>query len=218
MKNRPKPYRVITDSEVERYAEEHSTAESEVTAKLIQRSDEELAYIDMLSGTLVGNLLQFLVQISGAKNCLEIGTFTGYSAIKMAEVLPVDGRIDTIEMNIRYQDIAQKNFRLSGYEKKIHLIKANAREEITKLNTPYDLIYLDADKLYYQHYYDHCIPMLKSGGILVADNVLWSAQVLAPKDSKSKALDAFNKQLKEDNRVNQLLLPLRDGCTIVRKK
>lgn len=218
MKNRPKPYRVITDSEVERYAEEHSTAESEVTAKLIQRSDEELAYIDMLSGTLVGNLLQFLVQISGAKNCLEIGTFTGYSAIKMAEVLPVDGRIDTIEMNIRYQDIAQKNFRLSGYEKKIHLIKANAREEITKLNTPYDLIYLDADKLYYQHYYDHCIPLLKSGGILVADNVLWSAQVLAPKDSKSKALDAFNKQLKEDNRVNQLLLPLRDGCTIVRKK
>ena len=218
MKNRPKPYRVITDSEVERYAEEHSTAESEVTAKLIQRSDEELAYIDMLSGTLVGNLLQFLVQISGAKNCLEIGTFTGYSAIKMAEVLPVDGRIDTIEMNIRYQDIAQKNFRLSGYEKKIHLIKANARVEITKLNTPYDLIYLDADKLYYQHYYDHCIPLLKSGGILVADNVLWSAQVLAPKDSKSKALDAFNKQLKEDNRVNQLLLPLRDGCTIVRKK
>ena len=171
MKNRPKPYRVITDSEVERYAEEHSTAESEVTAKLIQRSDEELAYIDMLSGTLVGNLLQFLVQISRAKNCLEIGTFTGYSAIKMAEVLPVDGRIDTIEMNIRYQDIAQKNFRLSGYEKKIHLIKANAREEITKLNTPYDLIYLDADKLYYQHYYDHCIPLLKSGGILVYQKI-----------------------------------------------
>jgi caffeoyl-CoA O-methyltransferase len=218
VKNRPKPYRVITDSDVERYAEEHSTPESEITTKLIQNSDEELAYIDMLSGPLVGNLLQFLVQISGAKNCLEIGTFTGYSAIKMAEVLPVDGRIDTIEMNTRYQDIAQKNFLMSGYEKKIHLIKANAREEITKLNTLYDLIYLDADKLYYQHYYEYCIPILKCGGILVADNVLWNAQVLAPKDFKSKALDAFNKQLKEDNRVNQLLLPLRDGCTIVRKK
>ena len=98
------------------------------------------------------------------------------------------------------------------------LIKANAREEITKLNKIYDLIYLDADKLYYQHYYDHCINILKSGGILIADNVLWNAQVLASEDPKSQALDAFNKQLKIDNRVTQVLLPLRDGCTIVRKK
>ncbi len=218
MKNRPKPYRVITDSEVEKYAEEHSTAESEVVTKLIQGSDEELDYIDMLSGPLVGNLLQILVQLSGAKNCLEIGTFTGYSAIKMAEVIPEGGRIDTIEMNIRYQKIAQENFQKFGFDDRIQLIKANAREEITKLNKIYDLIYLDADKLYYQHYYDHCIPILKSGGILIADNVLWSAQVLAPEDPKSQALDAFNKQLKIDNRVSQVLLPLRDGCTIVRKK
>ena len=110
MKNRPKPYRVITDNEVGKYAEGHSTAESEVVTKLIQGSDEELDLIDMLSGPLVGNLLQILVQLSGAKNCLKIGTFTGYSAIKMAEFIAAGGRIDTIEMNIRYQKIAQENF------------------------------------------------------------------------------------------------------------
>ena len=86
------------------------------------------------------------------------------------------------------------------------------------MNKIYDLIYLNADKLYYQHYYDHCIPILKSEGILIADNVLWGAQVLTPEDPKSQALDAFNKQLKIDNRVSQVLFPLRYGCNIVRKK
>ncbi|MBK98156.1 MAG: hypothetical protein CL672_05115 [Balneola sp.] len=218
MKNRPKQYRVISDSEVEKYAEDHSTAESEVVTNLIQSSDEELAHVDMLSRPLVGHLLQILVQTTGAKNCLEIGTFTGYSAIKMAEVIPEYGQIDTIEMNIRYQKIAQNNFYKFGFDDRIQLIKGNAREEITKLNKVYDFIYLDADKLYYQHYYKYCIPILKSGGILLVDNVLWGAQVLAPKDPKSSTLDAFNKHIKGDNRVNQLLLPIRDGCTIVRKK
>ena len=148
---------------------------------------------------------------------LRIGTFTGYNAIKMAEIIAAGGQIDTIEMNIQYQKIAQENFQKYGFDDRIQLIKANAREEITKLNKIYDLIYLHADKLYDQYYYDNCIPILKSGGILLADNVLWVAQVLTSEDPKSQALNAFNKQLKIDNCVSQVLLPLRDGCTIVRK-
>ena len=149
---------------------------------------------------------------------MEIGTFTGYCTIKMAEVIPEYGQIDTIEMNIWYQKIAQNNFCKFGFDDRNQLIKGNAREEITKLNKVYDFIYLDADKLYYKHQYKNCIPILKSGGILLVDNVLWGAHVLAPKDTKSSALDAFNKHIKDDNSVNQLLLPIQDGCTIVRKK
>ena len=120
----------------------------------------------------MGHLLQILVQTTVAKYCLEIGIFTGYSAIKMAEVISEYGQIDTIEMNIWYQKIAQNNFCKFGFNDRNQLIKGNAREEITKLNKIYDFIYLDADKLYYKYYYKNCISILKSGGILLVDNVL----------------------------------------------
>ena len=218
MKNRPIPYRSISDVEVERYAEEHSYPESETIQKLIRQSDNELDYIDMLSGPLVGNLLQLLIQISGSREILEIGTFTGYTAIKMAEVLPEGGCIETVEMNLRYQKIAESHFSQFGFDDKITLIKANAREYVTKLHKVYDFIYLDADKLYYEHYYQHTLTHLKKGGIMVVDNVLWNANVLNPSDSKSMYLDRFNKILAEDERVDQILLPVRDGCTVLRKR
>jgi len=218
VKNRPIPYRSITDAEVERYAEDHSSPESVDILNLIQQSDAELDYIDMLSGPLVGNLLQLLVQLTGAKRILEIGTFTGYTAIKMAEILPEGGSIETIEMNLRYQKIAEKHIEQFGCTDKIVLIKANAREYVTQLDKVYDLIYLDADKLYYEHYYQHTITHLKIGGIMVVDNVLWNANVLNPSDSKSMSLDRFNKLLARDERVDQLLLPVRDGFTVLRKR
>lgn len=218
VKNRPIPYRSITDAEVERYAEDHSGPESVDILNLIQQSDAELDYIDMLSGPLVGNLLQLLVQLTGAKRILEIGTFTGYTAIKMAEILPEGGSIETIEMNLRYQKIAEKHIEQFGCTDKIVLIKANAREYVTQLDKVYDLIYLDADKLYYHHYYTHGLPHLKSGGLMVVDNVLWNANVLKPNDAKSEALDQFNKFITKDDRVDQVLLPIRDGCTVIRKR
>ncbi|NBW69882.1 MAG: O-methyltransferase [Bacteroidetes bacterium] len=218
MKNRPIPYRSISDAEVERYAEVHSYPESDTIQELIRQSDDELEYIDMLSGPLVGNLLQVLIQISGAREILEIGTFTGYTAIKMAEALPEGGCIETVEMNLRYQKIAESHFKQFGFDSRIKLIKANAREYVINLQKMYDFIYLDADKLYYEHYYQHTLTHLKKGGIMVVDNVLWNANVLNPSDSKSMSLDRFNKLLVEDDRVDQLLLPIRDGCTVLRKR
>ena len=114
--------------------------------------------------------------------------------------------------------IALNNFYKFGFDDRIQLIKGNVIKEITKLNKLDDFTYVDADNLYYQYHYKYCILILKSGRILLVDNVLWCAQILAPKDPKSSVLDSFNKHVKDDNIVNQLLLPIRDGCTIVRKK
>lgn len=116
-------------------------------------------------------------------------------------------------MNIRYQKIALNNFCKFGFDDRIQLIKGNVRKEISKYNKVDDLMYVDAENLYYQY----CILILKSGGILLVNNVLWCAQVLAPQDPKSSVLDSFNKHVKDGNIVNQLLLPIREGCTIVKK-
>jgi len=155
--------------------------------------------------------------ISGAKRVLEVGTFTGYSALTMAEALPDDGEVVTMEMNIRYQDLALEHF--SRYESgnKIHLIKGDALELISSVKGEFDLIFIDADKLSYAFYYDKAIQKLNSGGIIVVDNVLWDGTVLSPEDAKAKALNRFNRIVAQDDRVEQILLPLRDGVTLVRK-
>lgn len=194
-----------------------TSEESEDIVRLIQQSDDELEFIDMISGKLVGQFLKMLVQISGAKRVLEIGTFTGYSALMMAEALPEKGEIITIEMNERYQEIAETHFNQFDTENKIQLLKGDAHELILDVEGPFDLVFLDADKISYPFYYEHIIEKLKSGGILVADNVLWSGKVINPDDPKSEALDEFNNQVKHDKRVEQVLLPVRDGVTVIRK-
>lgn len=216
-KHRGKPLVPITSQQIEQYAEMHTTPESEEIQKLIKSSDEELEYIDMLSGRVVGQLLKTLVAVSGAKRILEIGTFTGYSAIMMAEALPEDGKVTTLEMNLRYQDLAQKHFNTSEVGEKINLVKGNAQQTIDLLQGTFDLVYLDGDKLRYGFYFDKCLPRLRQGGLLVADNVLWDATVLDPEDNKAKALAAFNQKVAEDPRVEQVLLPVRDGLSVIRK-
>lgn len=208
----------ITDADVEQYALEMTTEESEAIQRLVSSSDSELEYIDMLSGNLVGQLLKMLIKISGAKRVLEIGTFTGYSALSMAEALPKGGEIITIEMNMRYQDLAEQHFREHDKAQKIRLIRGNAQEEVEVLQGPFDLIFIDADKLSYQLYFEKTLPKLKPGGIMVVDNVLWGGTVLDPKDEKSIALDTFNRAIAKDDRVEQVVLPVRDGVTIIRKK
>ena len=217
-KHRDKPIVQITDSSIEQYAREMTTPESEDVQALVESSDAELEYIDMLSGNLVGQLLKMLVKISGAKRILEIGTFTGYSAITMAEALPEDGEIITMEMNLRYQELASKHFEKFDHQKKIKLMKGNAQEMISELHGEFDLIFLDADKLSYEAYFNQTLPFLKSGGIMVVDNVLWDGTVIEPQDHKSEALDAFNQKVSKDERVEQVLLPVRDGVTIIRMK
>lgn len=208
----------ITDTKIEEYAGEMTTKESESIRSLVASSGKELEFVDMLSGNLVGQLLKMLVSISGAKRILEIGTFTGYSALTMAEALPKDGSVVTIEMNIRYQDLAERHFKEHDKAQKIRLVKGNAREEIEGIKGEFDLIFIDADKLSYQQYFESTLPKLRSGGIMVVDNVLWNGTVLDPQDEKSAALDAFNKKIADDERVEQVMLPVRDGITIILKK
>lgn len=207
----------ITHPAIEQYAHNMTSDESDAVTTLIQQSDEELEFIDMLSGKLVGQLLKLLIQISGAKKVLEIGTFTGYSALMMAEALPAGGEILTMEMNERYQEMAESHFKQFDTGKKIKLLKGDAHELILDLSGAFDLVFLDADKISYPFYYEHIMERLNPGGLLVADNVLWSGKVMNPDDPKSKAMDAFNKQVKQDERVEQVLLPVRDGISVIRK-
>tara|TARA_R110002124_G_scaffold48026_3_gene142166 strand:- start:1005 stop:1664 length:660 start_codon:yes stop_codon:yes gene_type:complete len=216
-KHRDKSIVQITDPNIDTYSEEHTTSESEDIQNLIKSSDDELQYIDMLSGRVVGQLLKMIVKISGAKRILEIGTFTGYSAIMMAEALPEYGELITLEMNLRYQKLAQKHFDLSEAGDKINMIKGNAQHTIKELQGKFDLVYLDGDKLRYEFYYEQVMPLLNSGGLIIADNVLWDGTVLDPEDEKAKVIAAFNKMVAEDGQVEQVLLPIRDGVNVIRK-
>lgn len=217
-KHRGKPIVQITDPKIDKYSEEHTTPESENILELIQSSDEELEYIDMLSGRVVGQLLGILVKISNTKRILEIGTFTGYSALILAEALPEDGEVITLEMNLRYQKLAQKHFDSFKAGRKISMICRNAQESIKTLTGEFDFVYLDGDKLRYEFYYNTALPLLKSGGLIVADNVLWDGMVLDPQDHKAEAINNFNKYIAADDRVEQVLLPIRDGVNVIRKK
>lgn len=217
-KHKNSPSVQIADQSIEKYAQEMTTMESEALRALVSSSAKELEYIDMLSGNLVGQLLKMLIHICGAKRVLEIGTFTGYSALTMAEALPDDGEVITLEMNLRYQELALKHFDEYDSGKKITLVKGNARELVSTLEGSFDLIFIDADKLSYEFYYDNTIDKLKSGGLIVVDNVLWDGTVLKPEDPKSEALDEFNRKVAQDERVDQVLLPLRDGVSLIRKK
>jgi len=216
-KHRGKPLVPISDQRIEKYAEEYSMNDSEELKELIKSSGQALKFIDMLSGSIVGGFLQQLIKISGAKTILEIGTFTGYSAIKMAEALPEDGKVYTVEMNIKYQNLAEHHFENSAHASKIKFIKGNAQESIDSVDVELDMVYLDGDKLRYQLYVEKVLPKLKKGGLIVADNVLWDGMVLDPQDHKSKAIDDFNRCVSLDPRVEVILLPIRDGVSLIRK-
>ena len=216
-KHRGKPIVPITDEAIDSYSEAHTTPESDQIKALVESSDAELEYIDMLSGRLVGQLLKMLIKISGAKRILEIGTFTGYSAIMMAEALPEDGEVVTLEMNLRYQTLAVKHFAESEVGRKISLVEGNAQQTIEELDGSFDLAYLDGDKLRYSFYFEKILPRLNPGGLIVADNVLWDGTVLNPEDHKAQAIADFNKLVAEDKRVEQVLLPVRDGVNLIRK-
>ena len=216
-KHRGKPIYKITPDVIDSYAEEMTSIESEAVQYLINQSDAELRFVDMLSGRIVGKLLQIIIQISGAKRILEIGTFTGYSALMMSEVIPNDGQILTCEMNFKYMELAKSFFEKFDNQNKIKVIEGNALDSLNDLEGPFDLVYLDGDKLRYPLYYTKIKPMLRSGGLIIADNVLWDGMVLNPEDEKSIAIDEFNRLVAADSEVEQVLLPIRDGVNVIRK-
>jgi len=192
--------------------------EPTLLANLKQETTTDIGMANMLCGPIVGRLLQLLVKISQAKHCLEVGTFTGYSALFMAAGLPVDGQLITCEKEENHAKIAQKYFDLSPHGHKITLMQGDATQTIQDFTRSFDFIFIDADKQNYPFYYEKLIPKLRPGGLMAVDNALWRTEVLAPQDSASKAIDALNQMAKNDPRLETLLLAIRDGLLIIHKK
>ena len=172
----------------------------------------------MLSGRLQGRILSLLSKIISPKYILEIGTFTGYSALCLAEGLQNNGKLTTIEYDAEMKEIIEKYVAMSKCKNQIELIIGDALTEIPDLNQTFDLVFIDAHKPDYLNYYNMLIPKMKSGGIIIADNVLWSGKVINElSDKTAKAIDDFNKFVKNDNRVENIILPIRDGISLIRK-
>lgn len=204
--------------QIEKYAIHHTTDHSEIIKELISVSEQNLEHIDMLSGRLVGRLLDLLIKISGAKRVLEVGTFAGYSALTMAEALPEEGELFTCEYNERYENIARTFFEKSEVGSKITLLMGKALETIPAISDRFDFVFLDADKINYPNYYEMILPRLEQGGVMVIDNVFWRGEVLDSESDKARAIDRLNKMIRNDDSVEQVMLPVRDGVTVLRKK
>jgi len=201
--------------EIEAYCSEFSLKDSEILVDLQKFTYDSQPAPQMICGQTIGGLLQFLIQISNAKNILEIGTFTGYSALKMAEVLPDDGNIKTCELYSNHVKTAGDWFAKSNFSDKINLIEGHALESMEDIKVgSIDLLFVDADKTSYPEYFKKGVKLLKSGGIGVFDNMLWGGTVLNPNDEDSKAIDKTNKMISQSEKVKQLLLPLRDGIML----
>lgn len=208
----------MIDPDIEFYAENMTTPESGLLRELREFTEQELEYSEMLSGRVVGQFLAMLVRLSGVRRILEIGTFTGYSAISMAEALPSEGELVTCEYNTRYEEIARRFFEQSEHGDKIRLKMGPALETVDGLAGPFDMVFLDADKVNYPGYYDAVIPKMNSNGLLVIDNAFWSGEVLDPEDEQSKAIDSLSRRIREDAAVEQVILTVRDGLSLVRKR
>lgn len=204
------------------YADNHTSEEPELLKKLNRDTYTNVLAPRMLSGNLQGRTLSFLSKLIKPKYILEIGTYTGYSALCMAEGLQADGELHTIDINEELETRIRSYFDVSEYKNQLHLHIGNALEIIPNLSKNFDLVFIDADKENYANYYNLLIDQLPSGAVIIADNVLWSGKVVQPaeleKDLETKALDAFNKQVNADPRVENVLLPIRDGLMVVRKK
>ena len=202
---------------IEAYAEAHSTPETELFKELAAATRAQTTQPQMMVGHLEGMFLKLLVVLTKAKRVLEIGTFTGYSALCMAEGLPEGGRIITCDVDPKATTIARSFWGRSPHGAKIDLKLAPALDTIATLDEPIDLVFIDADKQNYVRYWDACVPKVRSGGVLLADNVLWSGAVLDPKTDDDKALARFNQHVLRDDRVQMVMLPIRDGVSVAVK-
>lgn len=206
----------ISDKEIEEYTLNHTSEEPEIVKKLVKASEEDLEFTDMMSGRQVGTLLRFFVRLINPKRILEVGTFTGYSTLMMARDLPEGSEILTLEMNPRYQKVSKSFFSLPEYENKIFQVMGNALQVLPKIEGVFDMIYLDADKMHYPEYYPLLKEKLSERGYLLIDNVLWGGNVIKHRDRKSEAIHRMNQEISNDSDVEQLMLPVRDGLTILR--
>lgn len=205
--------------ELELYVERHSEDEPALLASLHRETYQKIMQPRMLSGHFQGRVLSMLSKLIRPVNILEIGTYTGYATLCLAEGMQENGSIDTIDINEELFDIQKKYFDLSQWKGQISQHLGDALEIIPALNKKYDLVFIDADKDNYLNYWEMILPVMNKGGIILSDNVLWSGKVLDkpdPRDLSTNVLLEYNKKLKEDSRVETVLLPIRDGLTVSR--
>jgi caffeoyl-CoA O-methyltransferase len=209
----------IVPENIERYAEEHTTPPTELLARLAEETRATLGSPQMLTGTIEGRFLEFLVFVSGARRVLELGTYSGYSSISMAAGLPAEGRIDTCEVDERHAEVARRYIEEAGLADRITVHLGPALESVERLPGPFDLVFIDADKENYVNYYEAVLPKLAERGIIAADNTLWSGRVLDDADDSegTRAIKAFNEHVRADSRVVSVHLTIRDGVTLIRR-
>lgn len=204
---------------LEKYAEDHSENEPALLAQLDIETHQKILQPRMLSGHFQGRLLSMLSKLVQPTNILEIGTFTGYATLCLAEGLKPNGIIDTIDIKEELVDFQRKYFEKSPFGKQIYQHLGSALDIIPTLNRKFDLVFIDADKPNYCNYFNLIVPIMNKGGLILSDNVLWSGKVLEeikPNDRSTIEIDNYNKLLKEDPRVETVLLPIRDGLTLSR--
>ncbi len=205
------------DEKIEQYAFDHTSEEGELLRRLEEETYEKLEIPQMTTGRLEARFLKLLARLVGARRILEIGTFGGYSALSMAEALPEDGTLMTCEVDPVAIAFAQKYFAQSLHGKKITLLEGPALESIKTLTGQFDMAFIDADKENYSNYYEAIFPLIRKGGLIAVDNVLWSGRVLDPQDDSDKAIHQFNELVIKDQRVESVLLTVRDGLSCIIK-
>ena len=206
---------------IDNYVVDHSQQEPKILKELSKETWQKVLNPRMLSGAFQGRILSMISKIIQPKNILEIGTYTGYSALCLVEGISSTGKIFTIDKNEELETLQNKYFEKSGYRNQIQQFVGNALEIIPKIEEKFDLVFIDADKTNYINYFHLIIDKMNPGGIILSDNVLWSGKVvekLDPKDKDTKVLLEYNKLLNEDARIETVLLPIRDGLTISRVK
>ncbi len=206
------------DEAVERFAHDHTKPESDLYLRLREETYRDMNCPQMQVGRIEGRFLKMLVRLTGARQILEIGMFTGYSALMMAEGLPDDGHLITCDVDPKAEAIARRYFGESPDAHKIEIRMGPALETIKTLSGPLDMVFIDADKSNYSNYYEACLPLVRPGGLIVADNVLWSGRVLNPESVDDHAIVAFDKLVQSDPRVENVCLTVRDGMMLAWKR
>jgi caffeoyl-CoA O-methyltransferase len=210
----------VVNEDIEAYAAAHTSPETPLLAEVATTTRATQESHGMMVGLLEGRFLETLVWLSGARRILEIGCFTGYSALSMAAALPPGGTITTCEVDPERAALARRHFAASPWADRIDLIEGPALESLTLLMGPYDLVFIDADKVNYSRYYEVVLPLLSDRGLIVADNVLWSGRVLDESDQSddTRAIRAFNDMVVNDPRVTCVMATVRDGVLLIRRR
>ena len=211
------PLEITPDGLLE-YVDGHTTPPAPHMQALEEETRASLAIPQMLSGAVEGRLLEFLVWLARPRLVLEIGTYSGYSALAMAGGLPADGRIVSLEVSEEHAAFARRHIEAAGESERIQVIVGDARESLASLEGPFDLVFIDADKTSYADYYETVLPKLAPRGFIVIDNTLWSGDVLDPDDDNARALAELNARIAADDRVVAVMLTVRDGITLVRPR